>query len=457
MAVTASLVVNDTIIETVIVNGTEVANIMCNDVPVFNKTEGVTEPLSVEPTELLSELNSNTTNPGLEVGETVTAKISGGVAPYAAKFVQKTGEYSYSDDGTKVTSTISTQYYIVCSIADDVLSVTNYDQSGNTHFNGDWEIVITDTNGSTVSATTSFIYEVCLTGDTLITMSDGTQKRIDQIQRGDYVLSMDENGNLVPGYVYYSDSDMNKTHTHYDRFVFSDGTEIKVVHRHRFYNMEEQKFIHLDAWYIGDHALKENGDIVELTEKHLRDYEGDPINHYTIFCKHNIYFANGIMCGNRFSKPLLLGEPATVDVDGNIVEEPKAYYPIQLNLPKTFSGYTDAWIDDNTKDLMLVKDGCIINYYQIGYDNSYGAFYKRPNGVTENDYDDIINNWEKVCDLTHEHIENNLANKEFDVIIIYIERTIRNGISVISNDNGGVGSVWTERLVSPLALGLSAQ
>lgn len=431
-----TLIVNGTTIQTVIVNGTEVANIVCNDTLVFDKT-GVTEPLSVEPTELLSELNSSDTQPGIVSGETVTAKISGGTAPYTAKFTQKSGNYSYSDNDTKVASALASRYYIVCSVVDDILSVTSYDSSTFSYLGGDWEIVITDANGSTISATTSFIFETCFTGDSLITMADGTQKRIDQIQRGDYVLSMDENGEFVPGYVYYSDSDANKTHTHYDRFVFSDGTEVKVVHRHRFYNMEEQKFVHLDAWYIGDHALKENGDIVELTEKHLRDYEGDPINHYTIFCKHNIYFANGIMCGNRFSEPVLLGEPATVDADGNIVEEPKAYYPIQLNLPKTFSGYTDAWIDDTTKDLMLMKDGRTINYYQIGYDNSYGAFYKRPDGVTENDYDDIINNWEKICELTHEHVEGNLTGKEFDVIIVYIERVMRNGTSSVSDDSGG--------------------
>lgn len=259
-------------------------------------------------------------------------------------------------------------------------------------------------------------------------MWDGTQKRIDQVQRGDLVLSMNTDGEFVPGYVYYSDSDQNKTHTHYDRFVFSDGTEVKVIHRHRFYNMEEQAFVHLDTWFIGDHAAKADGTVVELTEKHLRDYEGDPINHYTIFCDHNIYFANGIMCGNRFSDKVLLGdEPTTIDADGNVVSVPKVYTINQLNLHNTFTDYIDCWIDDDTKALMLVNaDGRVINYWQIGYDDSYGELYKKPGDDASYEYNDIINTWEKVADITHEHIADNIKDLSFDVVMIYTKRPQRN-------------------------------
>lgn len=416
------------------------------------------EPLSVVPAKLQMELTNGGTQ-GLMRGETATAKISGGVPPYTAKFDKISSKYyTYSNNDTKVAYSSGSSYYITLSVSGDVLSVTSYDNEHNSLLSGDWSITIYDSLGNLTSAVVWIQYITCLTGDTLITMYDGTQKRIDQIQRGEYVLSIDSEGNEVPGYVYYSDSDMNKTHNHYDRFVFSDGTEVKVIHRHRFYNMEEQAMVHLDQWYIGDHALKQNGDIVELTEIHLRDYEGDPINHYTIFCDHNTYFANGILCGNRFSDELKLGEPAAVDADGNEIPPETAYYPILCCLPSTFEGYSDAWIDDETKDFMLVKDGRQTNYYQIGYDDSYGVLYQMPEGAERTtDANTILNEWTKVAAITHEHIEGNIEGLKFDAMLFYVRRTVRTGgassasasdgeqVSVI-NEGEGDCCVWSERL-----------
>lgn len=266
---------------------------------------GVTEPLSIESSsEFLSETSLVDTRDGIASGETVTAKISGGVAPYSAKFVQKEdSSYEYSDNDTKVSIG---KYYIALSVTDDTLSVTSEDDDyGYSDFDGVWEIIITDAVGATLTVYALIEYFSCLTGDTLITMADGTQKRIDEISKGEYVLSIDTNGNYIPAKITYSDSHLYKTHTHYDRFVFSDGTEIKTVKRHRFYNLDRQKFVYLNEWNIGERALKENGDIIELTEIHLKDYVGE-VRHYTIFCERNIYFANGVICGNRFSEPFKL-------------------------------------------------------------------------------------------------------------------------------------------------------
>lgn len=310
-------------------------------------------------------------------------------------------------------------YAATCDVADasvtgnilSVYSAATSNKSGN----------VTVTSGSkSLQIPVNISYETCLTGDTLITMFDGTTKRIDQIELGDQVLSLDKEGKQVPGYVYYCDSHCNHTGKHYDRFVFEDGTELKIVHRHRFYNVNEKKFVHLDLWYEGDEAYKLDGTTTALKETHLRDYEGD-IPHYTLFCEHNTYFANGILCGNRFSDPVNFNRGMRT-----FSFERKQYYPIILTLPEAFSGYKDVWLDSNTKDLMLKKaDGTIINYYQVGYDDSYATAYKKPTADSEADLDTIESSYEKVADISHEAGANCVEGKEFDIIVIYVKRTSR--------------------------------
>lgn len=148
-------------------------------------------------------------------------------------------------------------------------------------------------------------YITCLTGDTLITMADNSQKQIKDVQIGDYVLSLNENGEKVSSKVYYSDANEYKTASYYDLFTFSDGTEIKVVRRHRFYNNRTQSFIHLDEFEVGDKTYKEDGTWVALIDKKYKAKEG-VIRHFTIFCEHNTYFANGLLAGNKYSDKLIL-------------------------------------------------------------------------------------------------------------------------------------------------------
>ena len=331
-------------------------------------------------------------------------------------------------------------YAATCDVADasvngstlSVYSDASDSMSGN----------VTVTSGSkSLQIPVNINYETCLTGDTMIAMFDGTEKRIDQIELGDLVLSLDSNGNKVPGYVYYCDSHCNKMGKHYDRFVFSDDTELKIVHRHRFYNMNEKKFVHLDLWYEGDTAYKLDGTTPELTEVHLRDYEGE-IPHFTLFCEHNTYFANGILCGNRYSDLVMFSNGRRKARSVTNAE----YMPILLQLPETFCGYTDAWLDQTTLDLMFVKDGKTINYYQIGYSDMYGACYKK----TDDNYDvdHIESTWEKACDLPKESGSNSVAGKEFDCVIIYAKRAIRQSAVSLADDTSGGGGNHTSSIVT---------
>lgn len=144
----------------------------------------------------------------------------------------------------------------------------------------------------------------CLTGDTLITLADGTKKRIDELTLQDKVLAIDpETGEFVVDEITYTDSTEHKTFSEYDKWTFSDGTIVKTVHRHRFYNVEKQAMVYMDKWNIGEHAVNQNGEHIALVS---HENVKEEVRHYTIFTKHQNYFANGLLSGNRHTAELHL-------------------------------------------------------------------------------------------------------------------------------------------------------
>lgn len=160
---------------------------------------------------------------------------------------------------------------------------------------------VTITDISQPASLTIYDYKYCLTGDTLVTMSDNTTKRLDEINIGDKVLSIDPStGKLVEDEVVFTDKDENKSHIEYDLWKFSDNYFVKTVHRHRFYNVEDNCFVYMDRWKLGDHAINQEGETLELlSHKIIRE----EVKHYKITTKyyHN-YFANGMLTGSRLTK-----------------------------------------------------------------------------------------------------------------------------------------------------------
>ena len=147
----------------------------------------------------------------------------------------------------------------------------------------------------------------CLAQDTLITLADGTQKRIDQLVAGDKVLSINPKTlQLEEDEVVLTDAFENKTHTEYDVWTFSDGTVVKTVHPHRFYNIERQKMVYMSEWQMGEHAYTQKGRQVALVS---HENIKEEVHHYTLFTKKwNNYFANGLLSGNRMSIEMKLGQ-----------------------------------------------------------------------------------------------------------------------------------------------------
>ena len=146
----------------------------------------------------------------------------------------------------------------------------------------------------------------CLHPTTEIVLPDFSTKQLKDIRVGDKVLSLNPMTNeFEEDVVSATDALMNKFGDDKDIWTFSDGSTITTIHPHEFYSVDDQKFKYIANFNIGERLLKlVDGKLVEVKlEKHENIVE--KTQHATLFTqKNNIYFANGILTGNRNSAKL---------------------------------------------------------------------------------------------------------------------------------------------------------
>ena len=106
----------------------------------------------------------------------------------------------------------------------------------------------------------------CVTPDTLITLADGTQVRVDSLTGDELLLVWNmETGMLDYAPIMFIDSDPT-AEFEVIKLYFSDGTEVKAIYEHGFWDYDLNKYVYLDANaadYIGHTFAKQNGDSLE--------------------------------------------------------------------------------------------------------------------------------------------------------------------------------------------------
>ena len=139
----------------------------------------------------------------------------------------------------------------------------------------------------------------CVTPDTLITLADGTQVRVDSLKGDELLLVWNmETGKLDYAPIMFVDSDPE---TEYEiiHLYFSDGTEVKVIYEHGFWDYDLNKYVYLDrnaADYIGHTFAKQNGDKLEkvtLTDVVIETELTTAWSPVTV--GHLCYFVNGML------------------------------------------------------------------------------------------------------------------------------------------------------------------
>ena len=113
----------------------------------------------------------------------------------------------------------------------------------------------------TINATSK---DSCVTGDTLVMLADGTEKRIDQVTTSDMLLVWNfftGDYDVVPAAIifYHGEDEYDVLNLH-----FADGTTVKVINDHGFYDVALDQFVFINAdnveFFMGHEFVKVDGD-----------------------------------------------------------------------------------------------------------------------------------------------------------------------------------------------------
>ena len=133
----------------------------------------------------------------------------------------------------------------------------------------------------------------CLAAGTMITLADGSKKAVEDLRKGDLVMSYDH----LTGEIVYRDviivvrtqSDLYYKNT----FVFDDGTELVTINEHGIYDLDLNKYVNIDhenyADYLGHRfvSVDTNGNIgvktlVDVTTVCESGYKYDIVTNGTL-------------------------------------------------------------------------------------------------------------------------------------------------------------------------------
>ena len=116
-------------------------------------------------------------------------------------------------------------------------------------------------NNVTVTSSSKAASSGCVTGDTLITLADGSQKRVDQLTGEEMLLVWNlETGAYDAAPMVFIDSDPQADYT-VMHACFSDGSEVKIVSEHGFFDLDLGEYVYINeetmSDYIGHRFVKQ--------------------------------------------------------------------------------------------------------------------------------------------------------------------------------------------------------
>ena len=139
----------------------------------------------------------------------------------------------------------------------------------------------------------------CVTPDTLITLADGTQVRVDSLKGDEMLLVWNlETGKFDKAPIMFVDSDAEAEYE-IVHLYFSDGTDVKVIYEHGFWDYDLNKYVYLDRYadkYIGHTFAKQNGDKLEKVQLTDVVIETEVTTAWSpVTVGHLCYFVNGML------------------------------------------------------------------------------------------------------------------------------------------------------------------
>ena len=166
----------------------------------------------------------------------------------------------------------------------------------------------------------------CFVEGTLITLADGTQKKVEDINYGDEVLCYDFNeGKQTTAPIEFVMKKMQSNF--YYKVSLNDGTELKLVgsngKSHRLYNVTKQSFMYPQDFEENDYTLKQDGTIATISS--IEKVE-EKVNFYNISSKDHInVYAENVLTSNRLNNRFEIKNNKFTDKKLMTDEEIKAY------------------------------------------------------------------------------------------------------------------------------------
>ena len=175
----------------------------------------------------------------------------------------------------------------------------------------------------------------CVTPDTLVTLADGTQKRIDEVTYSDELMVW----NFYTGEYAVVRSALIQNHgyawNNIIKLTFSDGTVTKAINEHGYFDATINEFVMITpdnaGDYVGHEFVKENGDSyttvtlvsTEVSEEYLEAYSILSAYYYN-FITDNMFSLTSPVIETNFFMPFVVNENMTFDAE-KLAEDVEKY------------------------------------------------------------------------------------------------------------------------------------
>lgn len=241
-----------------------------------------------------------------------------------------------TDNSIKLSS-IATTFYI---LNDRTIKIEHYLSFSEGYSEEvDWNITarfsVEKKDGTIVELEDSFVISnswitPCLVAGTLITLANGTKKKIEDLTYEDELLVWDfDKGSMASAKPLWLQKEQKAEK--YNLLKFSDGNVLKTINQHRILNIEKGKFTYpmTDETPIGTTTLNDKGEKVKLVSKEIVE---EKVTYYNLITKYHMNaFTGGILTSCRFSNLYPIKDMKYVKDDRKLVG-PEEY----LNIPKEY-------------------------------------------------------------------------------------------------------------------------
>lgn len=265
-----------------------------------------------------------TVSSGFEVQVSVRSDTESSIYFYDGQGTSGTSLGSVSP-GSSATFSVSSGYlYVSFGFSADSYYDSGTTTGGVSFQDRDYDHFLYKVTGN---GTISNIYaQPCFVEGTLITLADGTQKKVEDINYGDEVLCYDFNeGKQTTAPIEFVMKKMQSNF--YYKVSLSDGTELKLVgsngKSHRLYNVTKQSFMYPQDFEENDYTLKQDGTIATISS--IEKVE-EKVNFYNISSKDHInVYAENVLTSNRLNNRFEIKNNKFTDKKLMTDEEIKAY------------------------------------------------------------------------------------------------------------------------------------